>query len=104
MDDLTFEDFKNIGSMFLIYNNFGLYIENYDTLNTLVFSWDISGCIVRYFPNLIINKNNIETSSEIIKCITSKSVFIQCVNDFMKRYKKLKIELKKKSLEKDFEV
>lgn len=104
MDDLTFEDFKNIGSMFLIYNNFGLYIENYDTLNTLVFNWDMNIGKVKYFPNLIIHKNNIETSPEIIKCITSKPVFIQCVNDFMKRYKKLKIEMKKKSLEKDFEV
>ena len=104
MDELTFEDFKNIGSMFLIYNNFGLYIENYDTLDTLVFNWDMNTGKVKYFSNLIIYKNNIETTAGNIECITSKSVFIQCVNDFMKRYKKLKIELKKKSLEKDFKV
>lgn len=104
MDDLTFADFKNIGSMFLIYHKFGLYVERYDTLDTLVFIWDITIGKVKYFPNLIIHENSIVTTSEIIKQITLKPVFIQCVNDFMNRYKKLKIELKKKSLEKDFEV
>lgn len=104
MEKLTFEDYKNIGSMFLVYHNFGLFIESYDALDTLVFCWDKTQGVVRYFPNLIIHNNSIETTSEIIKIITLKPIFIQCVNDFMKRYKKLKIELKKNSLEKDFEV
>jgi hypothetical protein len=104
MDELTFEDYKNIGSMFLIYYNFGLFIESHEALDTLVFCWDKTTGVVRYFPNLIIRNNSIATSSEIIKIITLKSVFIKCVNDFMNRYKKLKIELKKKTIEKDFEV
>lgn len=104
MEELTFEDYKNIGSMFLVYHNFGLFFESYDTLDTLVFCWDITQGIVRYFPNIIINNNSIVTTSVIIKQITEKPVFIQSVNDFMNRYKKLKIELKKQSLEKDFEV
>lgn len=104
MEKLTFEDYKNIGSMFLMYLNCGLFIESHVDITTLVFCWDKTTGVVRYFPNLIIHNNSIETTSEIIKIITLKSVFIKCVNNFMNRYKKLKIELKKKSLEKDFEV